>query len=95
MILTCSVKYRDIISIHIRNIDPKWKQNCVTDTSFTLIIDNHKHNCVHDCPPIVQKSLRSCTQLVISCNNSSLSYALGMFIEHYQMCSLAIWRMFF
>ena len=62
-------------------MDPKWKQNCVTDTSFTLIIDNHKHICVHDCPPIVQKSLRSCTQLVINCNNSSLSYALGMFIE--------------
>ena len=47
-------------------MDPKWKQNCVTDTSFTLIIDNHKHICVHDCPPIVQKSLRSCTQLVIT-----------------------------
>ena len=51
------------------NIDPKWKQNCVTDTSFTLIIDNHKQICVHDCQPIAQKSLRSCTQLVISCNN--------------------------
>ena len=38
-------------------MDPKWEQNCVTDTSFTLIIDNHKHICVHDCPPIVQKSL--------------------------------------
>ena len=59
-------------------MDPKWKQKCVTDTSFTLRIDNHKHICVHDCPPIVL----SCTQLVISCNNSSLSYALGMFIEH-------------
>ena len=39
-------------------MDPKWKQNCVTDTSFTLIIDNHKHICVHDCPPIVQKKLK-------------------------------------
>ena len=76
-------------------MDPKWKQNCVTDTSFTLIIDKHKHICVHDCPPIVQKCLRSCTQLVISCNNSSLSYALGMFIEHCQNCSLPIRRMFF
>ena len=33
-------------------MDPKWKWNFVTDTSFTLIIDNHKHNCVHDFPPI-------------------------------------------
>ena len=66
-------------------MDPKWEQNCVTDTSFTLIIDNHKHICVHDCPPIVQKSLRSCTQLVISCNNSSLSYALGMFIDQFHV----------
>ena len=30
-------------------MDPKWKQKCVTDISFTLIIDNHKHICVHDC----------------------------------------------
>ena len=70
-------------------------QSCVTNTNFTLIIDNHKHICVHDCSPIVQKSLRFCTQLVISCNNSLLSYSLGMFIEHSQMCSLSIQRMFF
>ena len=38
-------------------MDPKGKQNCVTDTSFTLIIDNQKHICVHDCPPIVQKKV--------------------------------------
>ena len=55
--------------------------NCVTDTSFTLIIDNYKPNCVHDCSPIVHKSLKSCAQLVVSCNNSSFSYALRMFSE--------------
>ena len=79
MILTqCQIeKYYQYIH-YIRNMDPKWKQNCVTDISFTLIIDNHEHLCVRDCPAIVQKSLRSCTQLVISCNNSSLSYALGI-----------------
>ena len=80
-------------------MDLKWKQNCVTDTSF-FIIDNHKHICVHDCPMSTNcakelKILRSSTQLVISCNNSSLSYALGMFIEHCQNCALPIRRMFF
>ena len=71
-------------------MDPKWKRNFVTDTRFTLTIDNHKHHCVHDCPLIVHKSLRSCAQLVVSCNNSSLSYALRMFSEHCQLCSLHV-----
>ena len=34
--------------------------------------------------------LRSCAQLVVSCNNSSLSYALRMFSEHCQMRSLRV-----